>query len=483
VSDLRLQDFDRLVTRGSRVLKAGVLRDELKRAVAWAPAWTFIGLLCALVFQVPVTIVVAPILALLGPMLYVLVRVVLAHVKHHPQRAGALGRFDALMQSKDRLVTADEFLRRPEAARTGFEQAAIDDAESTLRDALNRSLEQTSTLPWHVRRIGLVGVAAAALILALPYLLALWNDTGVVPLGVRSPVLADARDRSRQSSDYPEKRSSGAGRVPIARANDTSSLSESASTSTEKAERSAAREERTSPSDTRAAKASPAQSSSASGQGAGVGSEENSAPSPQAEKPRTPNPDNAAKIPRLAQAERKNGSSSPSTAPSSGSGRSTSTPSNALPLEQAERPDAATQPPKQDDTADASEENQQEQKADAVSTPGPRDRKAPVDRNSSTRPAGDKVSPTANGRGGPSGRKKTRGVPSMILGIPLADRVEGIPNPGNSRVTRERTKSTAETHSSIEASPRIARSDRAGEVVHPPLLPWMQTLIRDYFTR
>jgi hypothetical protein len=70
----------------------------------------------------------------------------------------------------------------------------------------------------------------------------------------------------------------------------------------------------------------------------------------------------------------------------------------------------------------------------------------------------------------------------MILGVPIADRVQGRPSPGRSKVTQENAKPTAESHPALTAEERLARVDAAGHVEHQLLLPWMQNLIRNYFT-
>jgi hypothetical protein len=69
----------------------------------------------------------------------------------------------------------------------------------------------------------------------------------------------------------------------------------------------------------------------------------------------------------------------------------------------------------------------------------------------------------------------------MILGIPIADRLQGKPSPGRSKVTQENAKPTVETHPRMAAQERLARAKAAGQVEQWQLLPWMQTMVRTYF--
>ncbi|MDG2142395.1 MAG: hypothetical protein P8N31_02460, partial [Planctomycetota bacterium] len=93
----------------------------------------------------------------------------------------------------------------------------------------------------------------------------------------------------------------------------------------------------------------------------------------------------------------------------------------------------------------------------------------------------------------PSEAKKSRGTASLVLGVPIPDRIKGQPNPGPTRITQERIEPTAE-----DPTPETARaqSDRISPVGHvakpsPPttqdnsggnLAPWMSKLVKTYFT-
>ena len=112
--------------------------------------------------------------------------------------------------------------------------------------------------------------------------------------------------------------------------------------------------------------------------------------------------------------------------------------------------------------------------------PALRDRKPPVNRDLSIG-FGNMSNPDANGRGGPGTRKKSRGVASLVLGVPIPDHIKGRPNPGKTKITQERVEPQPEDIASVKASPRRPRGTPAGHLSNPELAPWMQDLVRAYF--
>ena len=109
-----------------------------------------------------------------------------------------------------------------------------------------------------------------------------------------------------------------------------------------------------------------------------------------------------------------------------------------------------------------------------------RDRKPPVNRDL-TIGFGNGKNPDANGRGGPSEQKKSRGVASLVLGVPIPDHVKGRPNPGKTKITQERVEPQAEDAPDVAATPRTARESGIGRVPRPDLLPWMQSMVKSYY--
>ncbi len=163
----------------------------------------------------------------------------------------------------------------------------------------------------------------------------------------------------------------------------------------------------------------------------------------------------------------------------SGQGKSSSSSSNLNPFEAPEQPDKTGQDPKADAEDDGDEDEDEQEKSTGVNKPMA-DTKAPaVDRNLSTQPPGE--GPPGNGRGGPGEIKKTRGVPSMILGIPVPDRIPGTPSPGRSKVTQEYTRPKEEAHAALEAQSHATRTGAVGHIEQPDLLPWRRTVVENYF--
>ena len=169
------------------------------------------------------------------------------------------------------------------------------------------------------------------------------------------------------------------------------------------------------------------------------------------------------------------------TSATSGQGQSKSSSSDSTAIPATDQPDRAGA--NKDDGPDEAgiQDEVEEEKTAGVERPSLRKNKPPVDRNLSPRPTGDQPDPNANGRSGPGGRKKTRGVPAMILGVPTPDRIQGMTNPGRSKVTQETSTPVEEPQSALTAEERRARDAAFGHIEHPLLLPWMQNLVEKYF--
>lgn len=131
---------------------------------------------------------------------------------------------------------------------------------------------------------------------------------------------------------------------------------------------------------------------------------------------------------------------------------------------------------------DEVDDEDEEQEARGGVQPNLRDRKPPVNRDLRIG-FGNRPDPDANGRGGPSEQKKSRGVASLVLGVPIPDRVKGQPNPGRVKITQERIEPTEEEARPQIASSRGMRTDPLGPVVRHELNAWMRAVVRRYFAR
>lgn len=114
--------------------------------------------------------------------------------------------------------------------------------------------------------------------------------------------------------------------------------------------------------------------------------------------------------------------------------------------------------------------------------PNLRDRRPPVNRDLSIG-FGNRSNPDANGRGGPGQRKKSRGVASLVLGVPVPDHVKGQVNPGRVKITQERIQPKAEQAEPASAQDRGTRQAPIGTIPQRSLDPEMKQLVREFFLR
>jgi len=112
--------------------------------------------------------------------------------------------------------------------------------------------------------------------------------------------------------------------------------------------------------------------------------------------------------------------------------------------------------------------------------PNLRDRRPPVNRDLSIG-FGNQPDEEANGRGGPSQAKKSRGTASLVLGVPVPDHIKGQPNAGRTKITQERVEPQDDDAPDVAAAGRGTRQGPAGHVARPELAPWMRALVRAYF--
>ena len=129
---------------------------------------------------------------------------------------------------------------------------------------------------------------------------------------------------------------------------------------------------------------------------------------------------------------------------------------------------------------DEIEDEEEEQESRGGIQPNLRDRKPPVNRDLRIG-FGNRKNPDANGRGGPSEQKKSRGVASLVLGVPVPDRIKGQPNRGKTKITQERIEPKDEDAQAIPAEARAARAGPQGRIPRYELEASLRRLIRTYF--
>ena len=128
------------------------------------------------------------------------------------------------------------------------------------------------------------------------------------------------------------------------------------------------------------------------------------------------------------------------------------------------------------------DEDEEEQENRGGVQPSLRDRRPPVSRDLQIG-FGNRPSPDANGRGGPSEQKKSRGVASLVLGVPIPDRIKGRPGPGPTKITQERIEPDAEESSQITAANRKPRSTPLKRPSTVELDASLRKLVQSYFLK
>ncbi len=385
----------------------------------------------------------------------------------------------------DRLSAADEFLRA--GARTPFEQAAIDDAlrfvEGRADDPL--ALEARRPAPL-ARRVAGWGAAAAGL-LALGAAL---NRVDVPPperpVGPRTVAVAAAPAtgaiRPARPPRPPAPTETEAERPAERRDRPAAAVAvESEETSPTEAGEST-REAKESRGKTGAGRSTAARSLTGASESRGV-------PTSRAPSSKEP-PNERAPAPRRPPKERppaedeRNAKKAPPEESGATAGRGAARGSNRNPAstDWASK-DQVTTPDDEDlpDDEDVEDESDEDEARGGVQ-PRLRDRRPPVSRDLQIG-FGNGRDPDANGRGGPSQQKKSRGTASLVLGVPIPDRVKGQPNPGRTKVTQERVEPRREDAAPTEATSRARRSAPIGPIARPELPPWLRRLLIDYTAR
>ena len=135
----------------------------------------------------------------------------------------------------------------------------------------------------------------------------------------------------------------------------------------------------------------------------------------------------------------------------------------------------------QDVDQESDDEEDEEQEAASAAKPMLNQRKAPVDRQLTPSGVGFEENENANGRGGPGGLKKTRGVAAMLLGVPMPDKLRSQINVGRIKVQRERSVPIPNQVISTNSENRGQMDDNVGTFSRTELKPWMRDVAKKYF--
>jgi len=414
------------------------------------------------------------VLTLAVPIAWLMLRVI--NSTSQVDRLRSLGAMDAALGAAERLVTADQFLKS--TRRDAFMQAAVEDAVDWAargRVARLETAAQALRPGWSLATIPLallIMVLAAWMAgLAIPP-----DVAGRLPAAQPVPAAVATPPAARTETALAERNPP---RVPTPGSQRPAELARRATLQAaptnqipDGAEQSAGRltdgqtsqsQQTSNPS---SAQGQPATQSQASKSGV--------------QSPRKPKTDR--KPPRPSeQSQRRRDQQQDRSGATAGQGSSRGSQNNAAANDWASRSQQATPDDEDVEPEDDVDDEDEEQNSRGGVQPNMRDRRTPVNRDLQIGFGNSRPNPDANGRGGPGGQKKSRGVASLVLGVPIPDRVNGQPNKGRIRVTQQRVTPEAEESDRVTAEPRGARAGRVGPIHHPQLAPWLQDFVRRYF--
>ena len=483
-----------LSSRGSRYLRRYALKETIEAAmshvhfVALVVPVLFAGSMIGQRIFDTVWWTLSPILtillAIVLPVAYVLLAGALGFLLGKVGRTYSLALFDRELGYKDRLQTADEFLKLDDLSP--FQRASVDDAIPFAEKATNTKLKdiKIATPSIHSTKWG-YGIAAAVLIVV-------GIMTNIGGFASQSPTV-DAPEEfvaMVEPEDPPlpevveidqETRSIVA---PPEQQRGEDSIQESVLESSEVATQDSALR-RANPSD------SSPQQSSQMGMSGGA-SQDNKAGSAASNLSGQGNPE---KKKETEPGPTKEGESKKSNSPldkeqqkdesatgiaggkGSGTGRQSSS------AEMMEN-DNKTKQDDMDSDVDLESDDEEDEQQEAANAGRPllNQRKAPVDRNlSPSGMIGQDEDERANGRGGPGGLKKTRGVAAMLLGVPMPDQLRSQINPGRIKIQRERAVPHPSEVDAVASENRGEMDESVGKVPRQTLRPWMRNVVSKYF--
>lgn len=485
------EGLDELARRGDRRRLRTEVKSAALGALRWWPVSLAAGPVGAVCWQAFGAVSGKPelhfgpaaLVALLavGPAAQLLFASSRAALRFRSDRAAALALFDRQHRPQDLLRSADEFLGTPglddETRESSFMRAAIDAAAAPLEASLRApvpALASSRDAAPRFRWWGL-GLAFGALLVAAwwPFArFAAGSRATPLELGATNSALTQVSRNSAESLR-------GVTKAPAPDAS-SQTAPRSAGAAPRQSERSAARAS----DETASALASQgaAAESMASGGGAAsqAGKRQESAQPPRAS--RNADKEKAKEAQRPAKPGRE-GEGHQSSEADSGSGRARSSQGDAAqPGERTEGVDKPGAVPEKDVDEEAPEDTDEQQTSESAAQPLRNEANRDVDRNFSP-DAGGEYNPDQrpNGRGGPGELKKSRGVPSMVLGIPVPDRVPGTPGAGRTKTSQELASPAAEKREPSAVGDYRARTGAVGSLRQPELTPWSRQLLERYF--
>ncbi len=482
------QQLDNLAARGARILRRWAFKEAVEASTT--------GLFAA-ALPVPVVFLLASSIGLVAgespwpfsgwgtvgialavPLAAFVVRVLFKFVAHPVDRRVALALFDRELGYKDRIHAADEFLRGDDP--TGFQAAAVEDAQDYVETALQAKLQPPvisgpnfKDRNWRQGVCALLILGTGFLVGGIDSSLDSGSDRGDLEIAMAENLAepessAEDRTDSADRLEVPTRAAVPRERAPARNSEESDDFAQPPPRATELG-----------------AVQISADQSGASGAGAQQNSSDNGLkasgqfPSREWKRQEQEASNHRPGEPKPPADRKPEDNNENSSATTGGKGRSSGSRTSSLDRQTDNKADREGADDEVYD--DAEEEEDEEQEAAAAARPLLNQRKAPVDRSlSPSRPEAEE-DPSLNGRGGPGGLKKTRGVAAMLLGVPMPDQLLGQANPGRMKVQRERSEPEERFSDEMPAADRGSMDETTGLIAHPGLLPWMQDLVRDYF--
>lgn len=395
-----------------------------------------------------------------------------------PGRRALLGLVDDRLGLEDRLVAADEFLAIP--GRGPFHNAAINDAAGVIGTARSAQLDyrhEHAPLQPELLRMGAaaLGLMLLTVMIGTTHLADEDNSLQVADAGDSDALVTTPE--APQGSEDPTGNDLVVVPVPLERPPQTTSSATDGSQS-EASELDSGEK----PS---SGKASPGRGGEA--KGASGASQARGAPTgktPESTDPAKRKPKTSERREQKPGDEPESNKKPEEEDSGSTAGKGSSRGSNKNPVTSSwkSRDQVSTEDNSEIEDDSESEDEDEEQEQRGGVQPSLRDRRPPVSRDLQIG-FGNRPSPDANGRGGPSQPKKSRGVASLVLGVPIPDRVKGRPGPGRTKVTQERVEPEAEEAPATPVEQRTARRGPSGGPPPMDLDSHARALVRAFFLR
>ncbi len=481
--------LDELAARGTRALQRRARQEGHHRGLATGAWLLLVGPAAVLFIQLMQALVGAPVWDPSAPWLIVAVLlpwalgaiVSASRAAQTPvPRASAIALFDGAADARERLVAADELLRS--GVQGAFVDAALEDARwfakpATRVDVPELAPDLSRTGPEHRRMLGCAGagvlIALVAAILGDAPSEADAGDVFVVP-GTQVADVAQPPPERGDGTSRPEERDAPE--------------PQDALPPSEAGEATAATKPSALPDEAKRKEGVGGSGRSSRAETSRGGSEARGAPTNQGQESKKPATKKPLKPEKKKKRSKKDFKKPPKAKQAAGeesgstTGRGSSRGSNKNPVtsDWTSKDQVTTDEDEEIEDDEDVEDETSDSEARGGVQPNLRDRKPPVSRDLGIG-FGNQPNPNANGRGGPSQQKKSRGTASLVLGVPIPDRVKGQPNPGKTKVTQERVEPRREKAGTEQARPRTPRSGPSTVLAQPEMTAWLRELVRTYF--